>query len=62
LARGRAGFKQGFSCPVLLVKTHIMPKTISHTGLSPSLARLSNASAMIYRFISLSAQLTLSVS
>ena len=38
LAGGPAGFKQGFSCPVLLDKRYLKPKTVSLTGLSPRFA------------------------
>jgi len=45
LDRGRPGFKQGFSCPVLLDKTHIRSASFLRTRLSRSLASHSNYSA-----------------
>jgi hypothetical protein len=45
LAGGPAGFKQGFSCPVLLEKTHIRSTSFSHTRLSRPLVSHSNYSA-----------------
>ena len=45
LAGGPARFKQGFSCPVLLDKTHIRSASFLHTRLSRSLASHSNYSA-----------------
>ncbi len=45
LAGGPAGFKQGFSCPVLLEKTQIRSALFSHTRLSRSLVSHSNYSA-----------------
>ena len=45
MAGGPARFKQGFSCPVLLDKTHIRSASFLHTRLSRSLASHSNYSA-----------------
>ena len=45
LAGGPARFKQGFSCPVLLDKTHIRSASFLRTRLSRSLASHSNYSA-----------------
>ena len=45
LAGGPAGFKQGFSCPVLLEKTNIRSALLSHTRLSRPMASHSNYSA-----------------
>ena len=45
LAGGPAGFKQGFSCPVLLEKTQKRSALFSHTRLSRSLVSHSNYSA-----------------
>ena len=45
LAGGPAGFKQGFSCPVLLEKTHIKSASLSRTRLSRPMASNSNYSA-----------------
>ena len=45
LAGGPAGFKQGFSCPVLLEKTNIKSTSLSRTRFSRSLTSHSNYSA-----------------
>ena len=45
LAGGPAGFKQGFSCPVLLEKTNIRSASLSRTRLSRCFASHSNYSA-----------------
>ena len=45
LAGGPAGFRQGFSCPALLDKTHIRSASFSLTRLSRPLASHSNYSA-----------------
>ena len=45
LAGGPAGFKQGFSCPVLLEKTNIRSAPLSRTRFSRSLTSHSNYSA-----------------
>ena len=45
LAGGPAGFRQGFSCPALLDKTHIRSASFSHTRLSRSLVNHSSYSA-----------------
>ena len=51
LAGGPAGFKQGFSCPVLLEKKHIKSKLFSHTRLSRPLVSHSNYSANNSNFL-----------
>ena len=45
LAGGPAGFRQGFSCPALLDKTHIRSASFSRTRLSRPLVSHSNYSA-----------------
>lgn len=40
LADGPAGFRQGFTCPALL-RVPLPMTVLTHTGLSPSMARLS---------------------
>ena len=45
LAGGPAGFRQGFSCPALLDKTHIRSASFSHTRLSRPMVSHSNYSA-----------------
>jgi hypothetical protein len=63
LAGGPAGFKQGFSCPVLLEKKHIRSASLSRTRLSRSLDSHSNYSASkadflpYLRFVALSRKL-----
>ena len=51
LAGGPAGFKQGFSCPALLDKTHIRSAWFSRTRLSRSLDSHSNYSANQANFL-----------
>ena len=51
LAGGPAGFKQGFSCPVLLEKKQIRSTLFSHTRLSRPLVSHSNYSANNSNFL-----------
>ena len=51
LAGGPAGFKQGFSCPVLLEKTNIRSAKLSRTRLSRCFASHSNYSASLANFL-----------
>jgi hypothetical protein len=44
-------FKQGFSCPVLLVRMFSSTSNISYTGLSPSIVKLPNLFYYIISYI-----------
>jgi len=53
LGGGPPGFSQGFTCPDLLDNTDDKVRNTWHTGLSPSLAQLSNCFCSHYEFLTL---------
>ena len=53
LEGGPPGFRQGFTCPDLLDNTDDKVRNTWHTGLSPSLAQLSNCFYSQYEFFTL---------
>jgi hypothetical protein len=53
LGRGRPGFSQGFTCPDLLDNINDKVCDAWHTGLSPSLAELSNSFCSPRKFLTL---------